>query len=149
MASTVALVLAAGLVAAALVGLADAAYFVAVGYRWIAPDAAWIPRACRMDEETCASIVDTSYGRALGLPNAVYGAGWYLLALGAGAWLAVHGSLAACGPLLLVAAVAVGFSVYLLWSLVERLAADCPLCYLGHGLNFLIVLLLGAACAVG
>lgn len=148
MTSTVALVLAGALAAAALVGLADALYFVAVTYRWIAPDAAWVPRACRMDEATCARIVDTRYGRALGLPNAVFGAVWYLAALATGAWLAVHGALPSCGPLLVVAAGVVLFSVYLLWALVQQLAVDCPLCYLAHGLNLVILLLFGAACAL-
>ncbi len=130
----------------AIVGIADAAYFIGVSYRWLAPDAPWIPRVCRMDEGTCARIVDTSYGRALGLPNAVYGAVWYLLVLGlAGAFLAT-GRVYACLAFQLAAAGTVLFSVYLLWALRKRLEVHCPLCYLGHAINTAILVVLLVIC---
>lgn len=132
----------------AIVGIADAAYFIGVSYRWLAPDAPWIPRVCRMDEGTCARIVDTSYGRALGLPNAVYGAAWYLVVLGLAGTLLVTGQMHACLLFLIASVGTVLFSVYLLWALVERLEVHCPLCYLGHGLNLSILVAIALACAL-
>lgn len=139
------MLLAALLVALSLAGLLDALYFVAVTYRWIQPDAAWLPRVCRMDQATCATIVDTPEARALGLPNALYGLLWYAGVLGAGlTWLAT-GQLPAAGWLLGVSVGTVLFSAYLAWALLGRLKVACPLCFLGHGINLaiLLVLLLG------
>lgn len=134
------------LVLASTVGLLDAAYFVGVAYRLFPPDARWIPQACQMDEQTCAAIVDTSYGRALGLPNAVYGILWYAIVLAPAVWLITRGAIPACQIFLLAAAGTVLFSVYLVWALVQQLEVDCPLCYLGHGLNLSILVLLTIGC---
>lgn len=142
------LVLGSLLVVVGVVGLADAAYFTGVAYRWIRPDAPWVPRVCRMDRDTCASIVDTRYGRALGVPNSAVGLLWYLVVLGSAGWLLANGSLPACAPLLVAAAGVVLFSVFLIWALVEQLKVACPLCYLAHGLNFAILALFALACAV-
>lgn len=133
----------------ALVGIADAAYFVGVAYRWFRPDARWIPQVCRMDEDTCASIVDTRYGRVLGgVPNAVFGLAWYVIALGAAGWILVAGHLPTCTLFLIAAAGVVMFSVYLIWALVEKLDVPCPLCYLGHGLNLSLLILYTLACSL-
>lgn len=146
MAATI--VVGALLALAALVGLLDAGYFVGVAYGLMRPDASWVPRACRMDEETCASIVDTAYGRVFGLPNAVYGAAWYAVVLALAGTLLAGGAMPSCRLALLAAAGAVLFSVYLIWALVQRLGVRCPLCYLGHGLNLTILVLLAVGCAV-
>lgn len=137
-----------GLAALSLVGIADAAYFVGVTYRWFAPDARWIPQVCRMDEDTCARIVDTRYGRALGLPNAAFGLAWYAVVLGLAGVVLATGSLPACSVFLTLAAGTVLFSVYLIWALVQQLDVDCPLCYLGHGLNLSILFAIAAGCAL-
>lgn len=139
----------AGMGVLSLVGVANAFYFVGVTYGWLAPDVRWVPRVCRMDEDTCARIVDTRYGRALGLPNAVYGIGWYLIVLGLAGALLYLGRLPGCQAALLASAGTVLFSIYLIWALVERLDVFCPLCYLGHGLNLAIFALLVAGCSAG
>lgn len=130
---------------AAVTGFANAMYFVAVTYDWIHPEARWIPRVCRMEEETCATITETPYARVFGLPNAAYGAVWYLILLGLAATIAATGTLPYATLFLLVAVLVGLFSVYLIWALVQRLNVMCPLCYLGHALNFTIVLLLAIA----
>lgn len=144
-----ALAVAAALGILGLVGLLDAAYFVLVTHRVIRPDAAWLPRACRMDEETCAAIVDTPYARVFGLSNAAYGVVWYLVVLAAAGTLASTGALPACALLLVASAAVVLFSVYLVWALVQRLGTSCPLCFLAHGINLAVVVLLAAGCALG
>ena len=53
-------------------------YFTAVAYRWIKPDANWIPSFCRMGEQTCASIVFTPRARVFGLPNSLLGQVFYV-----------------------------------------------------------------------
>lgn len=133
----------------ALAGIADSAYFVGVAYRWFPPDARWIPRVCRMDEDSCATIIDTSYGRAIGgLPNAVFGMAWYATVLGLAGWILATGQLPLCTAFLIAAAGTVVFSVYLVWALVERLGVHCPLCYVGHGLNLSILVAIGVGCTL-
>lgn len=134
-------------IATALIGLANAIYFIGVTHRLFAPDASWIPRVSRMSEDTCARIVDTPYARVFGLSNAAYGAAWYLIVAGLGTRLILGGTLPFCGLLIVLAAGTVLFSVYLAWALIQRLEVRCPLCFLGHGLNTLILVELLIACA--
>lgn len=135
-----------GLAALALVGLANALFFISVTYRWVRSDAPWLPRVCRMDEGTCARVVDTPQARVFGLPNSVLGAAWYLVVLAAAGQALATGSLRYCLPLLLVAAFTVVFSAYLAWALVAQLRIVCVLCFLGHGVNVALLALLAWAC---
>jgi uncharacterized membrane protein len=132
---------AAALGSLALLGLLDALYFTLVAYRVLAPDAAWLPRVCRMDEGTCARVVDAPEARLLRIPNSVLGLGWYALVL-------LHALRPLpCAPLLLLGAASVAMSAYLAWALLRKLRAPCPLCFLGHGINAALLLLLLAQCA--
>lgn len=130
------------------IGLLDALYFVLVTYDAIPPDPRWLPRVCRMDEKSCAAIVRTREARLLGLPNAVYGLGWYAAVVGA-ATLA-PGALAAgslvCLLFLAGGAATVGVSLVLIHALLYRLRTPCPLCFLGHAANGAIFVLLLVLC---
>lgn len=134
-----ALLIALLLILVAGLGLLVSVYFTFVTYEWIRPDAPWIPRVCRMDEQTCARIVDTPYARAFGAPNSLFGIAWYLGVAGIGLMHIFAGELAPCSLLILAAAGVVAFSVFLAWSLIQRLEVHCPLCYLSHGLNALVL----------
>jgi uncharacterized membrane protein len=129
------LLVAAGLLAIAALGLLVSVYFTAVTYGWVRPDASWIPKVCRMDEDTCARIVDTRYGQAFGAPNSLFGIAWYLAVAGVTLYRLTGEALVPCSALILTAAAVVGFSVYLAWALVQKLEVHCPLCYLSHALN--------------
>ena len=132
----------AAVAALAAVGLAIATYFTAVAYRWMRPDAAWIPAFCRMGEQTCASIVFTPGARVLGLPNSVLGQVFYA-ALLVGAPLGLLDQ-----PLLLAlyragSLATVALAVYLSYALLFVMRVPCPLCFASHGINtFIFVLLL-------
>jgi uncharacterized membrane protein len=139
-------VAAAVLIILGVIGLVDATYFVLVSYRAMRPDPRWMPRVCRMDEATCARVVDTPSARILGLPNAVYGVAWYAVAIGAGAAILVKGSLPLCWAYVAVAAATVLLSAYLAWALVVRLHTPCVLCFVGHGVNVGLLAVFGAAC---
>lgn len=134
------------LLAAAVVGALDALYFVLVTYGAMRPDARLVPRVCRMDEDSCARIVHTRWGRLLGLPNAVYGLAWYLLVGGVAVADLAGASPGWCALLLAGAAATVAVSAVLAWALVRRLRVACPLCFLGHGLNVAILGLILWAC---
>ena len=121
-------------------GLLIALYFVAVSYRIIPPDSAFLPRFCRMDDRSCASILHTPHARLLRIaPNALFGVVWYLVVL-----LLTFLSLSpfAAGVLTAVAWLTVLMSAWLAWVLRVRMRTDCPLCYTSHLLNVAIALTL-------
>lgn len=131
----VTLLVAATIAGLAAVGLFIAVYFTLVTYRIVPPDARWVPSFCRMDEETCAAVIDSEYARVFGVPNCVLGLGWYGAATGAGLAGLTGGTVPLCPTFVLVALVTVVVSVYLAWSLLFRLETHCPLCYTSHLLN--------------
>lgn len=131
---------------ASLVGFLDALYFVLVTYRLLKPDAPWLPRFCRMDEATCPSIVDTRYARVLGVPNALLGLAWYWSAGAFGLAALWGGAPSMCLPFLAAGLATVALSAYLAWALVARLHLACSLCFLGHGLNALILAGIAGVC---
>lgn len=125
----------------AAAGLLVSTYFTAVAYRWIRPDARWIPRFCRMGERTCASIVFTPRARVFGLPNSVLGQLFYL-ALLAGAPLGLLGQPALFLLYLGGSLLTVVLAVYLTYSLLFITRVPCVLCFTSHGINTVICLLL-------
>lgn len=133
----------------ALLGLANALYFTAVTYRWVRPDPRWLPRPLCMDEQTCARVVDTPQARLLfGVPNSVLGAAWYVLVLAAAGQALATGAVPPswCLPLLAASLATVAMSAYLAWVLLARLRTPCALCFLGHGVNAALLVLLSLAC---
>ncbi len=130
------------LLALAILGALDAAYFVAVTYRWMAPDARFVPAFCRMDAGSCASIVDTRWARVFGLPNAVWGLGWYVIVAAAALGAMPGFPTPWCAGLLVASGATVAFSALLFWAIVWRLRTRCPLCFAGHAINVAIFLVL-------
>ena len=61
----------------ALVGLAISTYFTAVAFHWVTPDTRWVPAVCRLDSETCASVIFTPSARVFGPPNSLLGQMYY------------------------------------------------------------------------
>jgi uncharacterized membrane protein len=124
----------------ALLGLAIATYFTGVSYRLISPAARFVPRACRLGEDSCRKVVDTRQARVFGVPNSLLGMFFYLALLG----LAVLGEVS---PSLMMAyeVVAwgtVGLGAFLAWNLLFVIRVPCPLCFTAHGLNLAIALIL-------
>lgn len=136
----------AAVVVLAAAGVLVALYFALVRYRVVPPNTRWVPAVCRMDEDTCAKVVDSEYGHLFGLPNAVLGLAWYLLAGVAGVAGLTLGAFPLCATLVLVAGVTVLVSVYLAWALVARLRTHCPLCYASHLLNAALLALFVVGC---
>ena len=124
----------------AVVGLSVSTYFTAIAYRWVQPDARWIPTFCRMDEKTCASVVFTPQARVFGLPNSVLGQVYYLVLLvGVGSgW--IEG--AVLYALLAASTLTVGLALYLSYSLLFVLRVPCRLCFTSHSLNIALCALL-------
>ena len=129
------------LVGLAAAGLLISSYFTAVAYRWMRPDARWIPPFCRLGEATCASIVFTPEARVFGVPNSLLGQAYYaslLAGVPAGAldepWLRT--------AWLAASLVTVGMGLYLTWSLLFVTRVACVLCFTSHAINAVILGLL-------
>lgn len=116
-----------------IVGLAIASYFTAVAYRLVAPDARWIPRFCRMEERSCASIVFAPQARALGPPNSVLGQLFYLAILGGVACGWMDGAMALA--YLTASGTTLALGAYLTYALLWVNRVACPLCLAAHVLN--------------
>ena len=125
----------------AVLGSVISTYFTAIAYRWVRPDAKWIPTFCQMGERTCASIVFTPRARFFGLPNSVLGQIFYL-ALLAGVPFGVLGSPFLFRLYLGASLLTVGLGLYLSYSLLFVTRVRCLLCFTSHGLNAVIFVLL-------
>ena len=123
-------------------GFLNASYFTAIAYRWIQPDARWIPSFCRMGERTCSSVVFTPSARVFGPPNSLLGQLYYA-ALGV---TLASGRLtgSVLDAFVAVAAVTVLLAAYLTYSLLVVLRVPCPLCFTAHGINVVLLGLLWA-----
>ncbi len=131
--------------AAALVGLVNAALFTALMYGWLEIESPLLTRVCRVDAGDCRKVISSPRARLFGVPNSVLGIGWYLAAGSLSASALATGSLVLQPLLLAVSALTVAVGLYLIWSLRFRLRVHCWFCYAGHAANIVIFAALLAA----
>lgn len=120
-----------------LAGLWLSIYFCGLYYRWFSPDVPWIPKVCRIGTGDCASVVDTPRAKLFGIPNSVFGLFFF-------AYLIVDLKFFPPEPALVLSAAALIRSVYLAYSLLFVTRTPCVLCFVSHGINFLLAVLLYA-----
>ena len=130
------------LIGLSVVGLLISTYFTAVAYRWILPDVRWVPSFCRMDEQTCASIVFTPQARLFFLPNSLLGQLYYLAILLGVVFGWVDGPAPLPVSYVVASALTVSLGIYLSYALLFVNRVACPLCFTTHGINLVIFLLL-------
>jgi uncharacterized membrane protein len=134
-----------------LVGLWDAIYFTLAFYGRV-ESARWVPEIlCAREGSSCVTVVKTPYARVFGWPNSLFGIGYYLVLIGwtfiPARWLvALDMNVSALSFLfrfLLTAAsaVTVVLGAYLVYALREKLHVNCPLCYLAHSINAVLLVL--------
>jgi uncharacterized membrane protein len=124
----------------ALLGLGIATYFTGVAYRLIPPDARFIPRVCRLGEDTCRKVVDTPRARVFGLPNSLLGMLYYLALMALAAAGGADEKLELAYRLVAWGTVALG--VFLTYSLLFITRVPCVLCFTSHALNLVIAIIL-------
>lgn len=131
------------LAAITALGFLISTYFTAVSYRWMRPDARWIPAFCRLGERTCATIVFTPRARVLGVPNSLLGQVFYLAI-----WLGLGGGFLFSAPhyyfYWLASLMTVLLGGYLTYSLLFLTRVPCKLCFTTHAINLAVFLLLTA-----
>ena len=123
----------------AAVGLAISAFFTLITYGVVSPGGRRVRQFCRMDRDTCITILGHPDARIFGVPNSLIGVLFYILVMASAAagmgnalWLVA----------LIASWIAVGLGVYLVHSLLFKLRIPCVLCYTAHGLNLIIALLM-------
>jgi uncharacterized membrane protein len=82
-------------------------------------------------------IIYTRYAHLLGLPNFIYGIFYYVVSFvlvisDPNSYIRV--------AFILIAWFVVGFGVYLIYVLIRVLKVNCVLCFISHGLNFLLAI---------
>ncbi|MEA1882675.1 MAG: vitamin K epoxide reductase family protein [Candidatus Marinimicrobia bacterium] len=122
----------------ALVCGAFSFYFYSVYRGWISYRQWWVPRFCEMDSDQCTSIVDSNYGRIIGIPNALVGS--IFLLFYSYALLSVPLELVEKSTPLYMGWFTIIIGVYLVYGLI-RLKVSCPICLTVHVLNGTIFLL--------
>ena len=128
------------LILLSLAGFAIATYFTAIAYRWVNPEASYLPGFCRMGETTCASVVFTPRARLFGLPNSVLGQVYYAALITGVAtgllWTKLY------WPTVAASALTVVTGIFLTWSLLFRTRIPCRLCFTTHAINAVLFVLL-------
>lgn len=131
-----------GVALLALIGFLISFYFTMVYYRKIPSNYPLVPLFCRMDEQTCQTVLSTPEARVFGIPNFVLGLFYYLLLV----FLAFLGGLnhtfVGFDILFWLSVFTVLLGVYLSYALVFKIKIRCVLCFVSHGINLLIAILL-------
>lgn len=127
----------------AIVGLYLSIYFTLLTYGVASPRAPLVPRVCRLDEQSCGTVVNTPAARLFaGIPNSVLGIiyyGFVLVVLAADLWARPGVLLVLTGA----AAVTVVSGVYLVIQLYRVMRVSCPLCVAVHVINLLLAVMFG------
>ncbi len=136
------------IVVLSLVGLWDAFYFTLAYYGRV-QKARWVPAVlCAREGSNCVTVVQTPYARVFRVPNSLLGIFYYSAVV---AWTVVGprldlrlGGVAFPFVWLMWAAsvVTVLLGSYLIYALLKKLHTHCPLCYLAHGINAVLLVLL-------
>jgi uncharacterized membrane protein len=124
-------------IALSVIGASNGLYFILAQYRGTSA-------SCETEVGACETVLETPYARLFRVPNSVVGLLFYgLIALVcAVSWRT--GSIALLPYAFAASVVALLVSVYLAYALVYRLHRPCRLCFLSHGINLLLVVLLAA-----
>ncbi len=119
----------------AIVGGAFSFYFYSVYKGWISHRQFWVPSFCELNSNQCISIVDTKYGRLLGIPNAFLGIFLFLIY----AIMLISTALNYIDPIIprFVGGFTIVLGLYLIYGLF-RLKVACKICLLVHFLNAII-----------
>lgn len=124
-----------------LVGLADSGYFTLVYYGRMPADSHLIPKTCRMEQGACRTVLNSEYARVFRVPNSLLGLVYYAFTIVAAVML-ICGDRGLLAYAFVASLVSVAFSAYLAVALVSRVRLPCPLCFLAHGVNLALLVLL-------
>lgn len=117
-------------------GLLVSVYVSLAGLGVVDLESARVPSFCRQREGTCRTVLNAPQARLAGIPNSVWGTGFYAIVLASACARIWLGHYYAALPILALVLGALGFSVYLLYVLLRVLRVPCFLCVTAHAINF-------------
>ncbi len=120
-----------------IIGLYISLYFTLVYLGFVNYQRFPIPDICKLSENTCQKIIYTKYSRSLGLPNFIYGDFYYIALL---VFVISDPNSYIKTVFILMAWFVVIFGIYLSYVLIRVLKVNCILCFISHGVNFLLAI---------
>ena len=126
------------------IGFLISSYFTCVSFKWIQPDATWIPSFCQMGKRTCTTIIFTPRASLLGVPNSLM-AQFFYAAIVFGLWKEWTFFYPFYYLYLSASFLTVILGLYLSYSLLFLTRVTCKLCFISHGINLAIFLTLLSA----
>jgi uncharacterized membrane protein len=128
------------LISSSIIGLLIALYFALVHRNIIRPDSAWLPAFCRIDEQSCGSILRTPEAKIIRIPNFYLGIGYYVGLIILSFFPEI------IREFLFELRVVSGFTVFvgivLTYSLIWRIRVSCVLCFICHAINLVLFIML-------
>jgi uncharacterized membrane protein len=140
-------------IALAAVGLYIATYFTLVYYGVLEASTRLMPRVCRLEKQTCQTVLDTRFARVFGVPNSLLGVAYYsaVIVLVSTGWIRYPGGvfighlgIEIGAAVLIVAWFTVLLATFLAYSLFFIIRIPCPLCLAAHAINLALAVLLTA-----
>jgi uncharacterized membrane protein len=119
----------------ALAGFADSLYFVLVHYEWTDSEPPEIPMCPVSQNGNCTNVARAPEAHILGVPNSLFGLGFYAAILAAAVARVMFGFWPVPQALAAIAVLAAVLSLYLAYTLVFQLQVLCPLCFTAHAIN--------------
>ncbi|MBM63734.1 MAG: hypothetical protein CL484_12380 [Acidobacteria bacterium] len=116
-------------------------HFTAIAFHWVKADSRRLPIICRLEQQTCTAIVFTPSARILGPPNSLLGLIFYTLLGTAVATCGLHDPMVHLIGLS-ASAIALLFSLYLIYSLLFIVRAKCVFCFASHAINLMLFVVL-------
>lgn len=128
------------LISISTIGLCISTYFALVHRNVVRPDSQWIPAFCRLDEQSCGSILRTPEAKIIRIPNFYLGIGYYI------GLIVLSFFPSTMQEFLFELRVVSGFTVFvgivLTYSLIWRIRVSCALCFISHAINLVLFILL-------
>ncbi len=128
------------LISLSSIGFLISLYFALVHRNTIRPDAQWIPAACRLDEQSCGSILRTPEAKIIKIPNFYLGIVYYI------GLIVLSFVPSFIQDFILELRVVSGFTVFvgivLTYSLIWRIRVPCALCFTSHAINLVLFIVL-------
>lgn len=124
----------------AFVGLLISVYFALVYHGLVRSDARFIPSFCRMENDSCLSIIHTREAKILRIPNFYLGIIFYLGILAVALFPELSPYI--LDSLRLASGFTLLVGVFLTYSLLYVIRKRCVLCFTAHILNLILFILL-------
>lgn len=121
-----------------LVGLLDSVYYTLIHYGYMSLGSPLVPIICDKQAGACRTVATSSWASLLGMPNSIFGIGYYLLAMLAAGVRMKAGEWPYHNALKVISIAAAFFSIYLAWALMFRVRALCPLCITAQAINVIL-----------